>query len=590
MDRTAQATEGVNQKLAGFAKAAVAALAVKALAAVKEFVDDSVRAYSQLEQAVGGTEAVFGPAGRAIDEFGKKSADAIGLSESEFRTATTSIGGQLKRMTGDVDFAAEHSIILTQVAADLAATYGGTTAEAVGALGAAFRGEADPAERFNLDLKVGRVNAKALQMGLADASGAISDQARAQALLALITEQSADAQGQFAREADTVEGAAQRANAAIENQKAVMGEALVPVKELQTAVGLLGAKTMGVLANAFLDLTGKISEAESVTRNFQILTGQTADSLEAAVTINKEYGVSFEELFKTMEFAEGALKPLTQSQKDYLTQIGYTEDEIKTLESEIRKYIETQRQAAQDVARGRGREEEYAEALRGTKGAAEGATGALKLHAEEIRAQLDPVFAARKAERELADAIAAVAQAAADHGEGSPEHIAALEDATDASLNLKSAQEKVAEAGGLTRDEFVRQQIELGRTRTEAELLASEYDHLFTPRTVTHSINIRENVRTGQVGGEGIAGHRASGGEVAEGMPYVVGEGGREVFVPDQDGSIVPNHRLRRGGGEAAPMSVVNVTVNALDPGAAARAVIQAIQKYIRDNGGRQPW
>src|SRR5690606_31215355 len=120
--------------------------------------------------------------------------------ETEFRKATTSIGGQLKRMTGDVELAADRSIFLTQVAADLAATYGGTTADAVAALGAAFRGEADPAERFNLNLKIGEQNAKAVEMGLARTTKEVDDHARALALVELITEQSADAQGQFARE------------------------------------------------------------------------------------------------------------------------------------------------------------------------------------------------------------------------------------------------------------------------------------------------------------------------------------------------------------------------------------------------------
>jgi hypothetical protein len=35
---------------------------------------------------------------------------------------------------------------------------------------------------------------------------------------------------------------------------------------------------------------------------------------------------------------------------------------------------------------------------------------------------------------------------------------------------------------------------------------------------------------------------------VRKGVPYLVGEAGRELFVPGQDGRIVPNHRLGSGG------------------------------------------
>src|SRR5690606_16614853 len=101
----------------------------------------SFRAAADLEQAVGGTEAVFGRLSDRIEEVAKTSAESMGLSENEFRLATTAIGGQLKRMTGDLGLAADSSIELVRVAADLAATYGGTTKEAVDALGAAFRGE-----------------------------------------------------------------------------------------------------------------------------------------------------------------------------------------------------------------------------------------------------------------------------------------------------------------------------------------------------------------------------------------------------------------------------------------------------------------
>lgn len=216
LDRWGNRLTTIGSGLIGFGAVAAAGLGVAAQSA------------GELEQAVGGTEAVFGNASGAIDDFASRSADAIGLSESAFRTATTLIGGQLKRMGLDVDDAAAKSIELTQTAADLAATYGGTTQQAVEALGSAFRGEADPAERFNLDLKIGKVNAEAVALGLASSTGAVNDHARAQAILSLIMKQSADAQGQFNREGDTLLNQQQRMAAAFENLKAQIGEAALP--------------------------------------------------------------------------------------------------------------------------------------------------------------------------------------------------------------------------------------------------------------------------------------------------------------------------------------------------------------------------
>jgi hypothetical protein len=191
----------------------------------------SAQKAGELEQAVGGTQAVFKESAGVIDQFAKSAARSMGLSERAFREATTRIGGSLKGLGFETDDAADRAVELTGVAADLAATYGGTTAEAVDALGAAFRGEADPAERFNLFLNQTRVNAKAVALGLAESESAVSANAKAQATLALILEQSADAQGQFSREADTLIGKQQIATAEAENASAALGEGFVPVME-----------------------------------------------------------------------------------------------------------------------------------------------------------------------------------------------------------------------------------------------------------------------------------------------------------------------------------------------------------------------
>jgi hypothetical protein len=48
---------------------------------------------------------------------------------------------------------------------------------------------------------------------------------------------------------------------------------------------------------------------------------------------------------------------------------------------------------------------------------------------------------------------------------------------------------------------------------------------------------------------------RAAGGSVSAGRAYTVGEVGRELFVPSQNGRIIPNNQLGNGGG-----IVINLT------------------------------
>lgn len=63
----------------------------------------------------------------------------------------------------------------------------------------------------------------------------------------------------------------------------------------------------------------------------------------------------------------------------------------------------------------------------------------------------------------------------------------------------------------------------------------------------------------------GFGGFRAAGGPVGANRPYVVGESGRELFIPSTSGRIVPNNQLGNIGGAAAQL--VSVTVNGMISG-----------------------
>jgi hypothetical protein len=61
-------------------------------------------------------------------------------------------------------------------------------------------------EQFNVFLKQSEIDAKAVELGLAANTNEVDKNARAQATLAMITEQSSAAQGQFGRESNTASG------------------------------------------------------------------------------------------------------------------------------------------------------------------------------------------------------------------------------------------------------------------------------------------------------------------------------------------------------------------------------------------------
>lgn len=83
-----------------------------------------------------------------------------------------------------------------------------------------------------------------------------------------------------------------------------------------------------------------------------------------------------------------------------------------------------------------------------------------------------------------------------------------------------------------------------------------------------------------------ILGGRASGGPVAAGTPYLVGEQGPELFVPTGNGMIVPNNQLNSSAGTAAGGITVNVASSILStPAETGAAVVDALTAWSRRNG-----
>ena len=258
---------GKLKKLAGGAALAVGglstALGVKA-----------VRSASALEQAVGGLEAVFKKNAPAMLKFADGAAESVGLAKSEYAELATVLGSQLKNMGVSVDQLGGKTNELVGLGADLAAQFGGSTSDAVSALSSLLRGERDPIERYGVAINESRLKAKMAEMGLKGLTGEAEIQAKTQATLALLYEQTADAQGAFARESNTLAGAQQRLQAGTENLYAAFGEALLPaITGVTSALGTLINKVQN--SAAFEAFTGRLKSMSEAFAGFldQLVAG-----------------------------------------------------------------------------------------------------------------------------------------------------------------------------------------------------------------------------------------------------------------------------------------------------------------------------
>lgn len=213
--------QGALNKAAPAAKATVLGLAAVGAAAFSQA--------SKLQQSSGAVESVFKGQADAVKRLAGDAANNVGLATSEYQELAAVLGAQL----GNLGVAQKDLVPVTDdlisKASDLAATFGGSTQEAVEALSAAFRGETDPIEKYGISIKQASVDALLAKQGLDGLTGAAETQARTAAMMTLIQQQSTAATGAFAREADTAAGAQARATASLKDAGAEIGTVLLPI-------------------------------------------------------------------------------------------------------------------------------------------------------------------------------------------------------------------------------------------------------------------------------------------------------------------------------------------------------------------------
>jgi hypothetical protein len=265
-----------------------AAVAVGAAIVGKKLVTgirQSIDAASDLNETTSKVSVIFGKGAADIQKFADTAATALGQSKQEAldAAATFAVFGKGANLTGKdlVKF----STGLTKTATDMASFSNTTPTEAISAIGSALRGEFDPIERYGVLLNETNVKAEALSLGLlkgsvdqdkvraaqlkaivaqkryneavkehgknsreaqsaqaglinaqgklkeivSGATGNLTAQQKVLAVNSLITKQTSDAQGDFARTSAGLANQQRILSAQFQNMKASIGQALLPI-------------------------------------------------------------------------------------------------------------------------------------------------------------------------------------------------------------------------------------------------------------------------------------------------------------------------------------------------------------------------
>ncbi len=312
-------TEKIKSAFGKIGKAVGIALSV---IAIISFGKSCIELGSALEEVQNVVDVTFGAMSATINHFARDALEEFGLSETSAKKYTSTLGAMLKSMGFTTDAAAEMSMEMTGLSADMASFYNLDTDVAFEKIRSGISGETEPLKQLGINLSVVNLEAYALSQGMTKAYSSMSQQEQALLRYNYLLSVTADAQGDFARTSDgwanQVRVLTERFNAL----KAAIGRGLIAV--LTPVIRVLNnllAKILTVtdaFSNMIAKITGKNKKTATTVKDIGGAADGAADSIgavgsatdkagKAANKAKKEYGglLSMDEIHSLTKPSDG---------------------------------------------------------------------------------------------------------------------------------------------------------------------------------------------------------------------------------------------------------------------------------------------
>lgn len=272
------------------------ASACKSIAkAVFNFVKESVSAFGELEQNLGGSEAVFGSYADAVVEKSKEAYKNMGVAQSEY-LATANKMGSLFQGSG---LSQERSLELTtkamQRATDVASVMGIDTSQALESIEGAAKGNFTMMDNLGVAMNATTLQAYAAGKGINFVWNKASNAEKAELAMQMFFEKTEQYAGNFAREAEsTLTGSIGMTKAAMQTLKENLGNSEADLEPMimnllnsVKAVVRNAAPVVQNVINAILEQTPSLlnAGAQMVNSLLDGLVSNLAPILSGAVDV-----------------------------------------------------------------------------------------------------------------------------------------------------------------------------------------------------------------------------------------------------------------------------------------------------------------
>ncbi len=197
-----------------------------------EFVDfakQGIELASDLSEVQNVVDTTFGSDADKINTWAKNAATSFGMSELAAKQYTGTLGAMLKSQGITSDSVVELSENLVGLAGDMASFYNLDIETAFEKIRSGISGETEPLKQLGINMSVTNMEAYALAEGIEKPWRKMSQQEQTMLRYQYLLQQTADAQGDFAKTSDSYANQQRIMDLTIQNLSAELGEKLLPV-------------------------------------------------------------------------------------------------------------------------------------------------------------------------------------------------------------------------------------------------------------------------------------------------------------------------------------------------------------------------
>lgn len=207
-------------KLGGFAKGAGMAIAAGMAAGgagLAALTTKALMSGAELEQQLGGSEAVFGQYASSIQEKAKTAYSQAGLSQNEFLQGANKMGSLFQGAGFSVQKSMEMSADSMQRASDVASIMGIDTTAALDAVAGMAKGNFTMMDNLGVAMNDTAIGAYAMSKGINKSTSEMSQQEKIGLAQQMFMEKTAKYAGNYAKENDTLAGSINTTKKAFDN-------------------------------------------------------------------------------------------------------------------------------------------------------------------------------------------------------------------------------------------------------------------------------------------------------------------------------------------------------------------------------------